>query len=86
MANPGVPGIMVIKRMCMCMCGYSRIIGTVIVGAALAKLLSILSNIIRRQLQLAPWRVEVVSDNDPRIHPIDPHGVSSTIYCHSARV
>jgi len=49
----------------------------VIVGVAFVKLLSVLCNIIRRHLQLAPWRVEVVSDSDPRVHPIDPHGVCS---------
>jgi len=53
----------------------------VIVGVAFVKLLSMLCNIIRRRLQLAPWRVEVVSDSDPRVYPIDPHGVCSYLQC-----
>jgi len=56
---------------------YFRTIGTVIVGVAFVKLLSFLCNLIRRKLQLAAWHVEVVSDDDPRVHPIDTHGVCS---------
>ena len=51
-----------------------------IIGVAFVKLLAMLCNMIRRQLQLAPWRVEVVSDDDPRVHPIDPHGVNTVIF------
>ena len=59
----------------ICHVCHCRTVGAVIVGVAFVKLLSILCNIIRQHLQLAPWRVEVVSDNDPRVHPIDPRGV-----------
>lgn len=51
-----------------------RTIGAVILGVAVVKLLSLICSLIRRQLEQALWRVEVVS-NDPRVHPVDTHGV-----------
>jgi len=51
----------------------------IIVGVAFVKLLSMLCSIMRRQLQLAPWHVEVVADDDPRVHPLDPHGVRNVV-------
>jgi len=54
---------------------YFRTVGTVIVGVAFIKLLSMLCSIIRRQLQMVPWHIEVVTDCDPRVHPVDPHRV-----------
>ena len=63
-----------------------RTIGAVIIGVAIVKLLSLLCSIIRQQLQLAPWHVEVVSDDDPRVHPIDPRGVCDDFQYHSVRI
>jgi len=58
----------------------------VVVGVVFVKLMSMLFGIIRRQLQLAPWRVEVVTDDDPRVHPVDLHGVCSNFKHFSLRI
>jgi len=58
---------------------FLRTIGAVILGVALVKLLSLLCTMIRRQLQQAPWRVEVVSDDETRVRPIDVQGVCNRV-------
>ena len=52
-----------------------------VLGVTFVKLLPLLYNMIRRQLQQVSWRVEVVSDDDPRVHPTDPRGVCSYVHC-----
>ena len=69
-----------------CTLVYFRTIGTVIVGVVFVKLMSMLFSIIRRQLQLAPWHVEVVTDDDQRVHPVDLHGVCSNFQYFSLRI
>lgn len=68
------------SQKCAFIVAYFRTVGAVVIGVALIKLLSVLCGIIRRQLQMVPWHVEVISDNDPRVHPIDPHGVCNLYF------